>query len=298
MRRTSYRKDTVSLIPSVVSSYARISDDMLYEEQYELRKDISDSFEELEYEREYTRRAMGREREQRLMLDELGLDEAEAVQYVLMISRDEAESRRRTIDGDSIGVGGEVYEGDFDDLLGTGIGTGTPSSSMPECARTAGRWSPRVVPMEAGPSISSSGSSDAIGVGVGLGMHMTACTALSSSFDDFPAISSGTLSLSNSKGSGSTDSVSRVGSQGSPQQARVSAWSGLNRSVLPRGAGADAGGGSGGTLDNAPHTLGSYHSPERGKGDGDTDGIEEMDDEMRFAIELSFAEARSRGEVS
>ena len=60
---------------------------MSFEEQYELRKDISDSFEELEYEREYTRRALGREQEQRSMLDKLGLSEVEAVQYLLKIGR-------------------------------------------------------------------------------------------------------------------------------------------------------------------------------------------------------------------
>lgn len=297
-------------------SYDPISDGILYEEQYEFRRDISDSFEELEYEREYTRRAMGREREQRLMLDKLGLDEVEAVQYLLMISRDEAESRGRTIDGDGSSVGGEVYEGDFDGLLGTGIGTGTPSSSMPEFAHTTGRWSPHVVPstsdekvqvspplvlepMEAGPSIKSSGSSDAIGVDVGVGTYMTARTTLSSSFDDFPAISSSTSSTSNSKGSGNTGSVSRVGSQGSPERARVSAWNSLNTvlsSGVPRGASAGGGGGSRGTLNNTPPLSG-------GKGNDDSDalnGIEEMemDAEMKFAIELSLAEAQSRGEVS
>lgn len=67
-------------------------------------------------------------------------------------------------------------------------------------------------------------------------------------------------------------------------------------SGVPRGASAGGGGGSRGTLNNTPPLSG-------GKGNDDSDalnGIEEMemDAEMKFAIELSLAEAQSRGEVS
>ena len=292
---------------------------MLFEEQYELRKDISDSFEELEYEREYTRRALGREQEQRSMLDKLGLSEVEAVQYLLMISRDE-ESRRRTVDGDGTGVGGEVYEGDFDNLLGTGTNPSSPSSST----HVAERRFPRVVsptsnekvqisapldlePMGAGPSTTSTKSSDAIDVDV------SAHTPSTSSFEDFPAMSSSTSSLSSSKESGNTSSV-HLGSQGSPIRARESAWSRPAKYVLSPGARSDTGASSrrgarrdGGrasttgflsgsgtptrSLDDAPYKRDRI-TPQSGGNDIDT--LEEMDDEMRFAIELSLAEARSR----
>ena len=292
---------------------------MLFEEQYELRKDISDSFEELEYEREYTRRALGREQEQRSMLDKLGLSEVEAVQYLLMISRDEEESRRRTVDGDGTCVGGEVYEGDFDNLLGTGTNPGSPSSST----HVTERRSPRVVsptsnekvqisapldlePMDAGPSTTSTKSPDAVDVDV------SARTPSTSSFEDFPAMSSSTSSLSSSKESGNTSSV-HLGSQGSPIRARESAWSRPTRSVLSPGARSDTGASSrrgarrdgrasttgflsgSGTptrsLDDAPYKRGRI-TPQSGGNDIDT--LEEMDDEMRFVIELSLAEARSR----
>ncbi|KAG6335102.1 hypothetical protein ID866_3991, partial [Astraeus odoratus] len=94
-----------------------------FEEQYELQKDISESFEQFEYEKDYANRLIGREREQRLALDALGLSESEAVQYLLILSRDESESRQQ-----STGVGEEVYEGDFDDLLGSATSSQLQSS--------------------------------------------------------------------------------------------------------------------------------------------------------------------------
>ena len=54
--------------------------------------------------------ADGRERDQRAGLDTLGLTETEAVEYVLMLSRDEANDRARVkIEDDG------VFQGDFDD---------------------------------------------------------------------------------------------------------------------------------------------------------------------------------------
>ncbi|KAL4065655.1 hypothetical protein V8B97DRAFT_1875128 [Scleroderma yunnanense] len=304
--------------------------------QYQLIQDISDSFEELEYEREYTKRAMGREREHRAMLDKLGLDEAEAVQYVLMLSRDEEESRRRNIDGPGdaggSGVGGEVYEGDFDDLLGTGTGSDasvssqlrTPISSsssvtsehrfprlVPPTSNEKVQLSPLFVPepMDAGPGMSPRSPEVS-------GTATDASSSLLSSLDDFPIIGSSTSSVASSKGS-TKSGLLRVGSHGSrPEQVRASAWSTLNKSVLSPGAG-NALDGPGGppasghrstsdtttrSRDDLSHTGGDMTSPKEENGcsslsTASFDGIEEMDDELRFAIELSLAEARSRGEV-
>ncbi|TFY83465.1 hypothetical protein EWM64_g551 [Hericium alpestre] len=64
-------------------------------DQIELRCNIAESRDELASEAEYTRRTFGREREQLSELESLGLSEREAVEYVLMLSREEAEARRR-----------------------------------------------------------------------------------------------------------------------------------------------------------------------------------------------------------
>jgi len=71
----------------------------------------------------HTRAHRGREREQRESLATLGLSEVEAVEYVLMLSRDEADERVRnegSTSTDAVGVGSShdidegVFEGDFD----------------------------------------------------------------------------------------------------------------------------------------------------------------------------------------
>ena len=60
-----------------------------------MHRDIAESRRELEYEQAHTRQTFGRERYQQLTLDHLGLSEVEAVEYVLMLSRDEEEARRQ-----------------------------------------------------------------------------------------------------------------------------------------------------------------------------------------------------------
>jgi len=75
-------------------------------EQQELHDNISQSRLELEVEDEdeerrvEKQRSYGREMEQRARLASLGLDEVEAVEYVLMVSRDEEEWRRAALAAD------------------------------------------------------------------------------------------------------------------------------------------------------------------------------------------------------
>ena len=59
-------------------------------DSYQLKKMVSESMFEMDMEKVAVQRSYGREREQQQNLDQLGLDEAEAVEYVLMLSREEA----------------------------------------------------------------------------------------------------------------------------------------------------------------------------------------------------------------
>ncbi|KAF9028418.1 hypothetical protein BDZ89DRAFT_1160276 [Hymenopellis radicata] len=85
--------------------------------QLELKNSINESLHLMKHEQEYNRRAHSRARRQNANLEELGLSEAEAIDYLLMVSRDEAleregQSSHQTEDG--------IFDLDFD---------GAPSSS-------------------------------------------------------------------------------------------------------------------------------------------------------------------------
>ncbi|KAF8555174.1 WD40 repeat-like protein [Imleria badia] len=272
-------------------------------QQYEMHKDIAESYMELEHERAHTQRIHGREREQRSTLDTLGLSELEAVEYVLMLSREEEEARQqRTV------VDEGVFEGDFDDLPGTPTSSrsrSTPSTPLsPFCSSSTQhsngcqyprvsipisnekvQVSPRFVPelMEAGTSISPLRSL-AIGPSA-QPSSMTTRSTSSSSLDHFPSISS----------SLSSTSSSRRGTSASPEQPR-SAWSTPLKSVSPspprsrvvtpvmaRSRSVNM---SLLSADIARHKEASQVKV------ADT---EEMDDELRLVIELSLAEARGKG---
>ena len=62
-------------------------------EQVDMCRDISESQQEIEEEQSRKRAAYGRERDQLGSLEVLGLNEQEALEYVLMLSRDEEEQR-------------------------------------------------------------------------------------------------------------------------------------------------------------------------------------------------------------
>jgi hypothetical protein len=87
-------------------------------EQLEMKQLIAEFDPELDRGQSFVRRAYGNEQEQMNELNRLGLDEVEAVEYVLMLSRDEEEMRLRNRSGGSprhIEEEG-VFEGEFDDI--------------------------------------------------------------------------------------------------------------------------------------------------------------------------------------
>ncbi|KIJ64306.1 hypothetical protein HYDPIDRAFT_90798 [Hydnomerulius pinastri MD-312] len=286
-------------------------------QQYEMHKDISESRKELEYEKAHFQRTYGREREQRTTLTSLGLSELEAVEYVLMLSREEEERRRI-----AMAVDEGVFEGDFDELPGTSFQSqpSPPSgylssrrSSSSSTYHSNGRQYPRVTlpisnekvqvsppfvpePMEAGTSISPLGSM-ATGSG-GQSGAMAVRSTSSSSPVHFPAISSSLSSTPSSRGGMSTHhSVSS-----SPDQPR-SAWSTPMRSVPPSPGPSSPRSRVSTPVVARPSssnmsmlTADIARNKEGLKKEESLPDLEEMDDDLKFAIELSLAEARSRGE--
>ncbi|KAI0027610.1 hypothetical protein K488DRAFT_6979, partial [Vararia minispora EC-137] len=94
-----------------------------WHKQIDLRRDIAESRDDIDEESAGARLRLGQERAQTSQLSALGLSEREAVEYVLMLSRDEANAS-----GEMHGAWGEegVFELDDNDLV---IGRRTPSSS-------------------------------------------------------------------------------------------------------------------------------------------------------------------------
>lgn len=84
--------------------------------QLDLKASVSESLALLKQEQERARQAHSRERKQRENLESLGLSEAEAVEYLLILSRDEqAEKEREAINIPSARVEEGVFEWDVDD---------------------------------------------------------------------------------------------------------------------------------------------------------------------------------------
>ncbi|KAH7882706.1 WD40-repeat-containing domain protein [Phlebopus sp. FC_14] len=275
-------------------------------QRYEMYKDIAESRRQLEYETARTQRVLGREREQRSTLESLGLSEQEAVEYILMLSREEEERRRLTTDVDE-----GVFEGDFDDIPTPPHTPSSPllssrHSSSSSLYHSNGRPYPRVAlptsnekvqisppfipePMEAGTSISPLQSttfqSSTLSGAVALRNNAPA------SHDDFPAMSSSFSSTSSTRG-GRTLSQSTSSSPDQPH----SAWSTPMRSVPPSPSlmSPIARASSSRALFLTPNTECNREVENREKLSGLP---EEMDDDLKFAIELSLAEARSRGEL-
>ncbi|KAF7321886.1 hypothetical protein MKEN_00710800 [Mycena kentingensis (nom. inval.)] len=98
----------------------------------EMRQQIAESKHLLKEEGRFTQRAYGREREQQARLNSLGLDEVEAVEYVLMLSREEAIERDRTASS-SRAFEEAIFEADCEMETGTTFApsSGSSASSSP-----------------------------------------------------------------------------------------------------------------------------------------------------------------------
>ncbi|KAI0632685.1 hypothetical protein C8Q77DRAFT_1059239 [Trametes polyzona] len=304
-----------------------------WQQHLEMHRDIAESRRELEEEQTHTRRTFGREREQLSTLAHLGLSEVEAVEYVLMLSREEEEARRRhtAVPTAAFGEDEGMFMGDFDDLptpmatpnamfesqspavsrSSSSSGHSSPTSGTAPGVFQGGRTFPRVVPstsnhkvqvsprprpepMEAGTSAGSAPSQSASSYGGRIG-------SLGSDIDNFPAVSRTTSSASGGGGAAtsipSTPATStRDSVSGSPQSVR-SAWSTPLRSLHSSEAPSPSRVAVSPTQSPTRSLSGALASTSLSGGGGATSAYaEDVDEDLRFAIELSLAEARSRGE--
>ncbi|KZP27980.1 hypothetical protein FIBSPDRAFT_780494 [Athelia psychrophila] len=288
--------------------------------QLELHKDIAESKKELEHEQTHVKRAYGREKEQRSTLDNLGLDEVEAIEYVLMLSRDEEEARRPSPPA-SADEG--VFETDFDDVSPRRTNFGASASksihSSPNSIRSIPRTSPstsnrkvQMSPHFRPESLEASVSISPLTVGpvAAVGSPPIEARSLSVSSigsDHFPPISP---PLSNP--STPSNSVVHRSLSSSPETSRT-AWSNNRRYTPPSssppspqistdltaGTGRSASNALGGPSMSPGSSLFSAdlarHVESRGSVALAADPADDMDEDLRYAIELSLAEALSRG---
>lgn len=236
-------------------------------------------------------RAYGREREQRSKLDGLGLSEIEAVEYVLMLSRDEAHARENS-GGPSSSANFEdgIFEGDFDeDVSDHSPGMSSPSlsassSSSSLSSRPGHVLSPRYreAPVEAG-----------------LGNDSPPSSSLpfdTSDHDIFPHVSAN----ASPRGAGTpSSSVGQAGGshrQGlAPRSPTTSVW-GNTRSISPATSPISRMNPWASKPVGVP-TMGPTRSPPVWAVGGKRPATEEeLDADLKFALELSLVEARSRGE--
>lgn len=249
------------------------------------------------------RHTIGREREQRSTLNMLGLSESEAVEYALMLSREEEEHHRvsHTIDEG-------VFEGDFDDetILSVASCSSTAhdyalpvsnQSSLGSLCDHHSRTYPRAArpltnekvqvspvfvpePMEAGATISPLRIPKSLpGSATGTRDLPEVARSTSSSFEHFPSISSSISS--------STSSLEHVRSAWStplrsPPSSHGASSPHVGTPILRR------------SFSSSSMEIHERRSEEQLQVPVD---IDEMDEDLKFAIELSLAEAHSRGEI-
>ncbi|KAI0920221.1 hypothetical protein AcV5_010021 [Taiwanofungus camphoratus] len=321
-----------------------------WHQQLEMYRDIMESRRDLEEEQRYTQRAYGREREQRSTLDHLGLNEVEAVEYVLMLSRDEEDDRRQRslppspasaiTPRDDEGV----FMADFDDLQ-TPISAPTTAGSELASAASAyvssfsshsppsssvhyGRSLPRAVPSQSNHKVQISPrmrpepmeagfSTSPLGCSTSSSMSMQGAPLPSiSDIEQFPVVSRtpSSAGMSPPNGTPGSSSMTRRSISGSPESYR-SAWNTplhSTRSMAsvpsPRGSTAsspvvvhDLASASrvvGPSLISAGFTRENNDSAtglsSRSSSIAEDNAV--VDEDLRLAIELSLAEARSRGE--
>ncbi|KAJ7293825.1 hypothetical protein C8J57DRAFT_1270108 [Mycena rebaudengoi] len=218
-----------------------------YHQQLEMHQAIVESRLLLEEENKSVQKAYGREKEHRAQLETLGLDESEAIEYIMMLSLEEAAERQRnTPPAREEGV----FQGDFDfdDV------SDTPRSSSPSSQSSGGSSPPR-------PSTSTLASSSA-----NRDIPLTPA--------HFPPISANASPRSSPGKSAWSSPLAKspVPSPGS-SASHSRAWGGIS-------------GRAPGTSVSPPSSLVFHASRNASKDD--------MDADLRFAIELSLAEARSR----
>ncbi|KAF7795744.1 hypothetical protein EIP86_006911 [Pleurotus ostreatoroseus] len=275
-------------------------------EQVEMYRDIAESRRELDYEQAHVRRVFGREREQQTTLENLGLSEVEAVEYVLMLSREEDAARRAqdTLPVDDAGVFADSFDEDFQSAA-AGTSSDHADRQYANMFTFNGRTYPRAAhspfsgrvhvsprlrpePMEAGSSSPGSQFSLSSSLSSSQSGHGALPVPVGHGPEHFPSISRGST-------------PTRRSISGSPESVR-SAWSTPLRMTRSEGPSSPRAGSS---LVSSPAvpaqspgvSLLSQRFAQARVSEAETGSADSVEDEdLRFAIELSLAEARSRGE--
>ena len=250
-------------------------------EQVEMKETIKESRRMVEQENESSKRAFAREKEHQAKLEKLGLTEAEALEYVLMLSREEALGRgvvdtNRAISEEGVfDIDESPRSTDHERIASTSSLYRSPSTSSSSSVSTASdqTWNSY---SESPVSYGCYGAANPQGVETSslplpssLSSVMPGTTTPTLAEDEFPPISvSPTSSITSGSRSPSSKSPGKSWSSvASPSQARRST-SGPRR-FRPVGAVA----------------VKYAH-----------DG--EMDEDLQFAMELSLAEAHSRRDLN
>jgi hypothetical protein len=137
-----------------------MSDRLYHPERNELNTEISHSLKQLKDESARSQPALHRARAQVGALAEMGMDEADAVQYLMMLSRDEEDVRRAAEAANGCGHEGEGDTG----WPGTEVGYGSPTHSDRHSKSVHG--SPTNSTRSTVPSASTSPSSKRSGLSV------------------------------------------------------------------------------------------------------------------------------------
>ncbi|KAF8524331.1 WD40-repeat-containing domain protein [Hysterangium stoloniferum] len=248
-----------------------------WQQQIELKSDIRESKLAIADERAHEKRVNGRARAERAMLDRLGLDETEAVAYLLMLSREE-EERRVAAGGDLDSEGIFVFDDPEMDAVARDFATlsavAGQSSSSPSNIHPRIDLSPPLRPITVSGTTGRASS-------MPLAIRRTSLGTASLSPASTPA-SSISISLDDPD---VFPTISPIGSL-SPG---LSSMSGTPSRAIPHLAGSWSRGSP--SIASSPASAASFSQGRiRTRG-------EEEDEELRYVLELSLAEARSRGEA-
>lgn len=248
---------------------------------------IKESKRDLEDEKQDTQRAFGREREQMNQLQMLGLSEVEAVEYLLMVSRDE-EERRMGSPSNAVEENG-VFEEDFE-----GVQNPSPlSSSFSGSSRrssgssayhgsTPGWHSPRMSPSNSNAKIMVSARVRTEPLEAGTSASASPPNRLVEERNSLPLLDdvSSFPAVTGATAPGTSRSWPGRASSGSAQSIK-SAWT--TPIKFPARAGHVSLAEDAGPSRSAPRVPAALK--------------EEVDEDLELAIALSLAEAKSRGDI-
>lgn len=240
----------------------------------------------------------GRAREQNTTLEHLGLTEIEAVEYVLMLSRDEEERRRL----EQLQNEFEVFGGEFDEDVQTPV-MSPPAFLGASSANSANHYGflnrPHVIPSSstAKVQVSPRHRPEPLEAGFTVSpLSRSTSGSLSSSVSSSRGISRTNSQLPSPGDSQQFPSISstptRRSVSGSPASYR-SAWSTPLRATHSEGPSSSRGGDSVASSPSASRGPGVSLLSEKFAA---AMAVREEDEDLKFALQLSLVEARSRGE--